>query len=534
MFQILSAFIVFFSFGPTYAQSTFSIDLEPFEIEDMPGVHSFVCGTTQSGQWLILGGRIDGVHKRQPFAAFVAKDNNTKAYLIDPIIGRVQSCDLNTLPAELFEQIQSTNQSFYQRGSTLYTLGGYGRSDLRQDHITFDGLIAIDVEGLAKAIETQSAPSPHFRVIRNTAFMVAGGQMGYLDSTFYLVGGQWFEGRYNPEGPDFGPRFKQEYTNAIRRFKIVDDGLTMRMIDFSTQIDTLELHRRDYNMAPQIFPDGSKGFTAFSGVFNANDQPWLNVVDVFSDRYMPNQSFNQLLNHYHCAKMPVYDRDKNEMHTFFFGGMAQFYFDSIGRLIEDENVPSVNTVARVSRDYQNNWTEYRIKDVEMPGLLGSGAEFIHAHEVPSDHGTIDLNALPEGKNLVGYLVGGIESTMENVFFEDDDSLSFAHKKTYKVYIHKGDQLNSVDTINGDLVFDLKILNKKNRRNLKFTYYAITPGMVDLSLFDSAGNCVLKKSLQNEESGTKKERLRLKDVESGQYNFMIQNQAFTGSKIVSIR
>ena len=43
-----------------------------------------------------------------------------------------------------------------------------------------------------------------FRVINDPVFKITGGQMGLLDSTFYLVGGHLFDGRYNPMGRKLG------------------------------------------------------------------------------------------------------------------------------------------------------------------------------------------------------------------------------------------------------------------------------------------------------------------------------------------
>lgn len=53
----------------------YDIHLEPLSIPDMPGIHSFVIGQ-HDGKWLILGGRKDGLHPRQPFDDFY--DYNAK------------------------------------------------------------------------------------------------------------------------------------------------------------------------------------------------------------------------------------------------------------------------------------------------------------------------------------------------------------------------------------------------------------------------------------------------------------------------
>ena len=101
---------------------------------------------------MILGGRIDGLHKRRPFEAFKQNENNTNAFVIDPLKNKTWSIPLNTLPSLIFEQLQSTNQEFHQRGNILYIIGGYGYSESKGDHITYPNLTAIDVDGLANAI----------------------------------------------------------------------------------------------------------------------------------------------------------------------------------------------------------------------------------------------------------------------------------------------------------------------------------------------------------------------------------------------
>ncbi|MBK8981834.1 MAG: hypothetical protein IPM38_05800 [Ignavibacteria bacterium] len=46
---------------------------------------------------------------------------------------------------------------------------------------------------------------------------MTGGQMGKIGNTFYLIGGQRFDGRYNPMGHR---TYKQTYTDGIRKFEI--------------------------------------------------------------------------------------------------------------------------------------------------------------------------------------------------------------------------------------------------------------------------------------------------------------------------
>ena len=53
-------------------------------------------------------------------------------------------------------------------------------------------------------------------------------------------------------GPQQGPGFIGTYTDEIRRFKQEDNGSIMTMKAYSSCNDAAHLHKRDYNMSPQI------------------------------------------------------------------------------------------------------------------------------------------------------------------------------------------------------------------------------------------------------------------------------------------
>lgn len=49
-------------------QFPFEIKLIPTSLLDLPGLHSFASAEL-NGKWIIIGGRKDGLHARQPFNA---------------------------------------------------------------------------------------------------------------------------------------------------------------------------------------------------------------------------------------------------------------------------------------------------------------------------------------------------------------------------------------------------------------------------------------------------------------------------------
>ena len=422
----------------TKAQEQFTIQIEPFSINNAPKIQSYSIGKTSDGKWLILGGRIDGLHKRRPFEAFLKKENNTSVFVIDPIANKTWEANLNVLPTSIFEQLQSTNQEFQQRGNTLYVIGGYGYSDAKGNHITYPNLTAINVDELSNAIIEASNISKYFRQITDSNLAVTGGQLGLLNDTFYLCGGQYFEGRYNPMGPNHGPGFTQEYTNEIRKFKINDDGINLSITNYSAEKDLQNLHRRDYNMVPQIFPDATYGFTMFSGVFQYNaDIPWLNSVDITESSFKVNNEFNQYLSQYHSAKVPIYNTQTNEMITVFFGGLSQYQFNEDGKLVRDNDVPFVKTISMVIRHKDGAMVEKDL-GIKMPAFLGSGAEFISTSNkaIYLKNEIVNFNSLKQERTLIGYIYGGIESTEENIFFRNNGTQSSASNLAFKVYITK--------------------------------------------------------------------------------------------------
>lgn len=518
-----------------FSQDLFTVDIEPFNIQNAPNVHSFSWGKTSDGKWVVIGGRIDGLHQRQPFAAFLESSNNKNVSVIDPINNQSWSTSLQNIPTTIFEQLQSTNQEFIQRENTLYILGGYGYSPTIDDHITYSNLTAIDLDGLANAVINDSDINPFFRQIESSNFAVTGGQLGLLNDVFYLCGGQFFEGRYNPMGPDGGPGFIQEYTDEIRTFEILDDGINLTLTNYSASNDIENLHRRDYNMAPQIFSTGEAGFTMFSGVFQHDvNLPFLNSVNITPNEYIVNNNFTQYLSQYHSAKIPVYDQTGNTMHTLFFGGMSQYKVDDNGNLIQDDNVPFVNTISKVTRDENGEMTETKL-GIEMPSLLGSGAEFIPISNPLyfSTEGILNINNLPDGPTLIGYIFGGIESTQENIFFINNGTQSSASNLAFKVFINKGTLgINDV-ILNSENVYNLTVFPNPSKDIFTLNLFVPNTNTHIIEINDVLGRQVKKIEL-NQSIGKHSFALDLSPQASGEYFITIKSEGLkTTKKIIKL-
>jgi hypothetical protein len=474
------------------AQNTpFNLYIEPMEISGLGGLQSFAWGQSQ-GKWLIVGGRLDGLHRRQPFASFDIAGNNNKLIVVDPISKQFWTAPLTSLPTSIQEQLSSTNMEFHQEGKYLYLIGGYGYNASSATKKTFGNLCAIDVPAVIDAIISNTSISAHFRQISDIKMAVTGGHLEKIDNEYYLLGGNKFDGNYNPMG---NPTYTQVYTDAVQKFTIQDNDTTITLNYLAKWTDADLFHRRDYNASPQILPNGKEGITVFSGVFQKNvNLPFLSSVSIDSNHYALDSGFQQYYNHYHCAVIPLYSKNKNSMHNVFFGGISQYY-DSAGILVQDNNVPFVKTIARVSRSADGRLTEYKLP-IEMPSLLGAGSEFITAPDLPVyKNEVIQLDNIMNDTTLIGYIYGGISSNAPNIFFTNTGTQSSASNKIFKVYLLKNNQ-SKIDLLNkhSNSSLKLQVLPNPTDGEISIKYYLSEPSETIITLYDAEGKLLEKNKI----------------------------------------
>ncbi len=417
MKQKLFLYFTFFIVYLSQAQNLpFEVYLEPVNISGLIGVQSYSFGQA-NGKWLIVGGRLDGLHKAMGMGMmgtpFPESSNNNLFIVIDPVNAQFWTANNADLSEDLREQLSSTNAQYFQEGDYLYILGGYGHKSSDGKHKTFDKVSAINVPNTINSIINGNSFTSYIRQFTEPIFQVTGGQLEKIHDVYYLVGGHNFDGTYHHMG-GMG-MFTQAYTYAIRKFRMNDNGTSLTINHLPSVIDTANLRRRDFNLVQQILPNGDEGLTAFSGVFQqVADIPYLNCINIDSASYTVNNAFSQYYNHYQCANLPFYSAYQKEMFTVFFGGMSQYY-DNSGVLTQDNNVPFVKTIACVKRDSFAHMVEYKLP-VQMPALLGAGSEFIPLHSLPYYHNwVLKYDSLTQDTTLVGYIYGGINSPNPNVF-----------------------------------------------------------------------------------------------------------------------
>ena len=126
--NLVFLFSFFYSFA--FAQSLpFSLSIEQVSAPDLPAIHSFA-GAQWGDHWLIVAGRVDGLHNLFPNLAFSATEQNNHIFVIDTSTWEVTESSLNSLSYSQRAPLSAVNTEYFQRDHFLYVMGGYGYDSL--------------------------------------------------------------------------------------------------------------------------------------------------------------------------------------------------------------------------------------------------------------------------------------------------------------------------------------------------------------------------------------------------------------------
>ena len=153
-------------------------------------------------------------------------------------------------------------------------------------------------------------------------------------------------------------------------------------------------------------------------------------------------TFKQAMNQYICPTVGLYSAHDKNMYTIFFGGLSYGYF-KYGQFETDEEIPFINQLTTIKIDKHGHYTQYImwneypvIRSTQSnPGkrlLFGAGAQFFEAPGIPMYNNTVvKMDKLGHKPKLLGYIVGGIQSTLHNTNTMSDSAASpYIFKVTY--------------------------------------------------------------------------------------------------------
>ncbi len=401
--------------------------------------------------------------------------NNTifpfKTDLLDPII---------------IDFLSAANTNFTQDDQFLYTLGGYGQSK-NGKFKTHPVFLRVDLKKCIDSILGNGDISSAFKYIVSDHFAVAGAQLRIMDSLFYLVGGHLFSDKYDHNNHSLN----QKYTDALSIFKIVEQGDTLHYIPIQTIIDDFNFHRRDYNLNPVITETGELNLMVYSGVFQYNiNRPFLNTSLIKKRSFVELPDFEHKFASYNCARFACFDSTNNEFHQLFFGGMAEYYRDSIMNLTKDTYVPFVKSISSVTRRSDGSFFEYLYEE-ELPGFFGTNSEFLLNPDLKVLYEDIvDITSLNKDTTYLGLLFGGIynPSKMRNPWQNDSAHLTMSNPYHLKIFFIP-DKIMSVENSKyiPEESIDIKLIPNPANTQIKIEFPRdLKIKRLKISMLDSSG------------------------------------------------
>lgn len=554
MKKTLSVLLFIFSFIQVYAQSTvpFVLEVQEFPRQNSPVLQSHVIGK-YNNYLLMIGGRTNGMHSfpLPPLGGFPTVDANAKFYVYDPTTDSVWSRSIFAdLTPSAASQFRSTNMESHQEGNTLYIAGGYGKdsSGVLDTFITFPKLSAINVSGMIGAIKTNSSVASFIRQITDTLFAVTGGDLRKMGSSYYLLVGQKFTGKYAfpQSGP---PLFQQKYTDCIKKFDISDNGTTITINNISYIADSVNLHRRDLNIVPQITnQSGTQGLTIYGGVFQqTQDVPFLDPVYISTNSISVEGTYQQRFSQYECPVLPLYDSAKNNMSNILFAGISLYRYDTVQHkaVIDTCNfggpapcVPFIPDLTVITK-FSNGTTKDSILPIRFPQnrMLGAEAKLILDASVPKySNEVIKLNAL-SGRTFIGYIHGGIEAVNSNPFIQMMTTRgrmlgqsSFATGSIFKLYITPNSV--GINPLGSYVPSDFKLFqNYPNPFNptTRIKFDLPQSGFTSVKIYDIMGREVENLVSQDLKAGSYEMEFNGSNKSSGIYYYKIYTEKYQETK-----
>jgi len=455
----------------------FTISLRSIPVDGWRGGHSFAT-IEYEGQVALVGGRTNGLHnfpssREDPEQAFPPLMANDQIILLDPASGAVVAQkSVDDLPSPINLHLKSTNAQFASENGWFYYLGGYGLDVANDSMFTMPYVTAIEIEPLIAALKDPDAKldeafrNQHIAFIDNfnPSAKITGGDMepafdvsgNRIPNAFFLVFGQSFDGMYFASGT----AATQVYRNRVEMItlNVASSGGTpswsVQAASLATNPASIQhaenlppdnpYHRRDLTVAPSFRPgNGGMAVTAYGGVFKNDLGGFLEPIYIQSFGYGQIAIFvdiaaKQLLSHYKCPVIQMYEKSTETMYSTFFGGISYYYWDpATQKLVRDpvqlpfDGLPfidSVSTLVATAGSGSATTAQYLIPGLTFPpaddvfDCQGNKVEFLgsETHFIPAEgafpyfaNGVIDVDtwkSLAPTPSVLGYLIGGIAAT----------------------------------------------------------------------------------------------------------------------------
>lgn len=477
----------------------FTIKIDTLSNKNAPALQSFAHGI-HNGSWLLFAGRTNkvddngGIHdmtKKSDYAqeSFPPTSYNENIYVYNPTTDSIPKYvsidDMIAAIAENFSTynidtitkyktvFKNTNALVKQVDEFLYVIGGYGALDFenpKKGYTTYNHIAQIHIPSMMAFVQGEYAKvdtSKFLAFTQNKNLISTGGELHYINGTFYVVGGH----NFGTSSPSFSQG--QKYLDAVYPFSVnSNSGLSLNISvsapisDVSdptgTSADVTSIfRRRDGPITPSLYFNAleqklEESISIYAGVFKPGEdlQAWNDAIYIHPNwsnsnnkLYTYDKNYNQKnFNVYSCPNVVAYDEHSKILHTFLLGGIGDGNTSKEIRLSGFTNTGThIKLYADKSPLQSSNSTFsqnlFGVGNENTKPFYGAEAIFFASSNFKStaiSKDIIDLkSSFPDnsGSIEIGYIFGGIEA------FDSHPGTygvtkSRASKKIWKVTLEK--------------------------------------------------------------------------------------------------
>lgn len=292
----------------------------------------------------------------------------------------------------------------------------------------------------------QDSFSHSIAFVKSPLVQVAGGELLKLDDgMFYIAGGHVFTGTYREfegAGEKNSSKASQTYTGEIRKLSVKRGAPRRLSVSLVGRYQNPEFARRDLNAAFTILPDGhSLGAAIYGGVFTKDQLSFAKPI-YWSANHLPqvDDSYEQKMSAYACAKFLLFNPDSRTMYTTFFGGISRWTWDyrtkhaEIAPLLGDRTKPLyfdgmewIDHITTLIHGARGTYEAVQPSE-RLAAYIGTNAAFFPSKElrkIREDADVFDLKPLRGKRILAGYIYGGVRAFPREFPYLDDSPLYHA-------------------------------------------------------------------------------------------------------------
>jgi hypothetical protein len=235
-------------------------------------------------------------------------------------------------------------------------------------------------------------------------------------------------------------------------------------------------------------------------------------------------AYQQVMSHYNCANIPVFDSATGTMYSTFLGGISLYDYNTSTNLVAlDTFVPFISDITTMAT-HSNGMVEETVLPVQLPGLLGSNAKFVLNQNIPYyANEVIRIRDLPNSRILAGYLLGGIRAQQGNF------GTSAANDTIYRIFITPNNVAIGINELSG--IQNAFVFPNPSAQNTSLMFSLKNTEKVKVSLSDVTGKEIMLITEEILQRGSQQMQINTSKLSAGVYFCNVESES--GKKVLKL-